>query len=119
MNTAETRQRDLQQNYFFLCNCSKCLGNKNIIIEWGNSPNHNHIVRTYFVCFADPTESVIMNAAACPNDQCDECLNLDNLIVECGRCGAKVTDEFSIRFDEVMHLTKTHIENMKDIACEL
>lgn len=32
-NTAEQRQRELQQNYFFLCECARCLGE--IVIVMG------------------------------------------------------------------------------------
>lgn len=61
-----------------------------------------------------------MNAAACPNEKCNEFLNLyaEPLPTECTKCKAEIGTEHVETFMEIMELTKIHVENMKDIACE-
>lgn len=61
-----------------------------------------------------------MNAAACPNEKCSEFLNLyaEPIPSECTKCKAKISPEHVETFNEIMELTKIHVENMKDIACE-
>lgn len=61
-----------------------------------------------------------MNAAACPNEKCCELLNLYAVPIpsECLKCKAEITTEHVETFNEIMELTKIHVENMKDIACE-
>ena len=70
--------------------------------------------------FTDSNESIVMNAAACPNAKCNEYINVQNNTKEdeCGSCGATITTEHISKYYEIMELTKLHIENMKDVACK-
>ncbi|KAG4070194.1 hypothetical protein HA402_003884 [Bradysia odoriphaga] len=89
LSTPDDRRTELQKNYFFLCDCMRCL---------------------------DPIESIESNAAACPNSKCNEYLDLCRLIDACPKCNAPITIEYAERFHEVVELTKTHLDKMKDIA---
>lgn len=91
LSTPEDRRMELQKNYFFLCDCVRCL---------------------------NPIESVESNAAACPNSKCNEYLDLRHLTDACPKCNARITDEYVDRFREVVEFTRMHLDKMKDIACK-
>lgn len=69
----------------------------------------------------DPTEQLEMNAAACPNKKCNAYLNVQSLPCaepfKCEKCHTIITHDFVENFHDTMEFTKTHVENMKDIAC--
>lgn len=57
-----------------------------------------------------------MDAAACPNKNCSAYvdINLNN----CQRCGTGISPRHRNCFAEAMTLTKSHLDNMKEIACK-
>lgn len=90
----EVRQRDLLSTYYFLCQCDRCLN-----IE----------------------ESKIMRAAACPNTNCNEPVEIKEITdnkLNCESCGAVVPDHFVQKYKEVTDFTEIHLQNMK-LACIL
>lgn len=89
--TPEDRRSELQKNYFFFCDCTRCL---------------------------NPIELVESNAAACPNSKCNEYLDARRSYDVCPKCNVRITDEHFERFFEVVELTKMHLDKMKDIACK-
>lgn len=111
VNTAEHRQQELLQNYFFLCQCVKCLG------SCIKSVGACGLLSVAFFHCTDPVERMEMNAAACPNVKCDGRIQMADER-KCDRCEALASDELVVKFDEIMDVTKTHVENMKEIACE-
>lgn len=62
-----------------------------------------------------------MNAAACPNKKCNAFINFECLEASttssCEKCHTTIQQDFFERFNETVDLTKSHVENMKDIAC--
>lgn len=92
LSTPEYRRSELERNYFFICDCTRCL---------------------------NPIESVESNGAACSNSKCNEILNFHQSIKECPKCNAIVTNEKIERFHEVLEFTKMQLDEMKDIACKL
>lgn len=91
LNTPEYRRNELERNYFFLCDCTRCLA---------------------------PAESIESNAAACPNSKCNEILDFNQSIEACPRCKAVITNEQIERFYEVMEFTKMQLDGMKDVSCK-
>lgn len=89
--TPEDRRIELQKNYFFFCDCSRCL---------------------------DPVESTESNAAVCPNSKCNEYLDSLQSYNACPKCSAEITPGYFERFYEVVEFTKMHLDKMKDIACK-
>lgn len=92
LTTPEDRRVELQKNYFFFCDCTRCL---------------------------NTVESVESTAAACPNVKCGEYLDFLRLNDACPKCNAVITKEQIERFYEVVEFTKMHLDKMKDIACKL
>lgn len=91
LTAPEDRRNELQKNYFFFCDCARCL---------------------------NPVESIESNAAACPNAKCNEYLDIRRLNDVCPKCNAAITNEHKDRFSEVIELTQMHLDQMKDIACK-
>lgn len=92
LSTTEDRRTELQKNYFFLCDCTRCL---------------------------DAVISIESNAAACPNSKCNEYLDSLRLNDACPKCKTLLTNEQIERFHEVMEFTKMHLDKMKEISCKL
>lgn len=59
-----------------------------------------------------------MLAAACPNRDCPELLDLLNA-EECSQCGEPIKIERRLEFKEVVEFSKMHLLNMKEIACKI
>ncbi|XP_037928610.1 histone-lysine N-methyltransferase SMYD3-like, partial [Teleopsis dalmanni] len=87
LNTTEQRRHDLKSNYYFYCFCSKCL---------------------------DSNELREMNAALCPNTNCN--MFLDISADKCSLCKTNINSEYRAAFNEAMALTKTHLDKMKEVA---
>ncbi|XP_055857396.1 histone-lysine N-methyltransferase SMYD3 [Episyrphus balteatus] len=85
LNTPEQRRQELSDNYFFLCICSKCI---------------------------DPQETVEMNGGVCPNKNCSEMVNMS--LNNCSKCGTGISPKHRNAYNEVLALTKLHLENMKE-----
>ncbi|XP_068910338.1 histone-lysine N-methyltransferase SMYD3 isoform X2 [Tenebrio molitor] len=97
LNTTKDRQKELEAAYYFLCQCPRCLA-------------------------PEPPE---INAAACPNDQCDNYIDAESASAndKCGKCGAAITENFLELFKQVIEFTDIHLQNMKQLAyfdvCEI
>jgi hypothetical protein len=93
LNTTKDRQKELEAAYYFLCQCPRCLA-------------------------PEPPE---INAAACPNDQCDNYIDAESASADdkCGKCGAAITENFLELFKQVIEFTDIHLQNMKQLACIL
>lgn len=89
MSTADDRRIELKSNYYFWCSCSKCI---------------------------DEKESLEMLAAACPNQNCPEMVDLSN--DKCFNCDEPIKIDRRTEFKEVMEFSKMHLLNMKEIACK-
>lgn len=89
MSTADDRRIELKSNYYFWCSCSKCI---------------------------DEKESLEMLAAACPNQNCPEMVDLSN--DKCFNCDEPIKMDRRTEFREVMEFSKMHLLNMKEIACK-
>ncbi|XP_014092807.2 histone-lysine N-methyltransferase SMYD3 [Bactrocera oleae] len=87
LNTPAQRRAELQANYYFFCICAKCTNTE---------------------------ETHEMLAAACANKNCNELLDIN--LNNCPRCDAGVSPKHRNAYNEAMTITKTHLENMKDIA---
>ncbi|KAI8125316.1 hypothetical protein FF38_09224 [Lucilia cuprina] len=87
LNTPEHRRRDLKDNYYFLCICSKCINDQ---------------------------EAVEMESACCINKKCNAALDIN--LNNCTECGTGIIPRHRNTFKEVMALTKQQLESMKDVA---
>ncbi|XP_030567936.1 histone-lysine N-methyltransferase SMYD3 [Drosophila novamexicana] len=87
LNTPEQRRADLKEHYYFLCVCSKCI---------------------------DPQEMHEMTAAVCPNASCDASVNIE--LAKCQSCDASVTPELRTAYNEIMSLTQSSLDSMKEVA---
>lgn len=97
MDTTETRRHELQQNYYFLCKCEKCL---------------------------DEQEPIEMNAGACPNGKCNAFINFDSFErfpAKCQNCEEIITDKHHQLYEDLMHTTQMHLDKMKlaGVACKI
>ncbi|RZC32557.1 histone-lysine N-methyltransferase SMYD3 [Asbolus verrucosus] len=90
LNTTKDRQKELEAAYYFLCQCPKCLA-------------------------PEPPE---INAAACPNKQCDNYIDIENANPDdkCCKCNAIISETFLEQFKQVVELTDMHLQNMKQLA---
>lgn len=89
LNTPEQRRADLKEHYYFLCVCSKCI---------------------------DPQEMHEMTAAVCPNGSCDASVNIQ--LDKCESCGTPVSEQLRTDYNEVMSLTQSSLDSMKEVACK-
>lgn len=87
LNIPEHRRRDLKDNYYFWCICSKC---------------------------TDDEETMQMEGACCTNRKCYAVVN--GSMTNCLQCGTGISPRHRKGFNEVMSLTKTQLETMKDVA---
>ncbi|XP_075155456.1 SET and MYND domain containing, class 3 isoform X1 [Haematobia irritans] len=87
LNTPAIRRRQLKDNYYFLCTCSKCI---------------------------DPQETLEMEAACCPNRKCKAYVDIS--LNNCPSCDAGINPRYRKGFLEAMELSKHQLNNMKDIA---
>uniref|UniRef100_A0A1I8MCF8 MYND-type domain-containing protein n=2 Tax=Musca domestica TaxID=7370 RepID=A0A1I8MCF8_MUSDO len=87
LNTPEQRRKDLKDNYYFLCICSKCI---------------------------DSQESLEMESACCPNRKCKACVDVK--LTNCSACGTGISPRHRNGFNEVMELTKLQLGSMKEVA---
>ncbi|EDW78250.1 uncharacterized protein Dwil_GK16327 [Drosophila willistoni] len=87
LNTPEQRRLDLKEHYYFLCVCSKC---------------------------TDRQEQREMEAAVCPFRKCGSSINVK--WTHCRNCQAGITPKLRNTYNEVMAMTKHHLESMKDVA---
>lgn len=94
LQSPEARRKTLESNYYFLCECASCL---------------------------DAEQSVLMNSAACPNEECGGWVSSDGengAAVKCSECDANVPAAFLRKYKNVMDSTKMHLQEMK-LACIL
>lgn len=89
LSPTEDRRKELQQSYYFVCDCSRCTNPQKFI-----------------------------TAAACPNDRCEHpCLI--NKEKACAKCRTQITDKYKEKFQEVTEFTVNQLNNMKSMACIL
>ncbi|KAJ6634633.1 Histone-lysine N-methyltransferase SMYD3 [Pseudolycoriella hygida] len=90
LSATEDRRSELQNNYFFFCDCSRCSNNANDKVE--------------------------ANAAACPS--CGKCVNVHDLQYgdACSNCKVQITQDQLDQYFEVVDVTKMHLDKMKDFA---
>ncbi|CAG9109899.1 unnamed protein product [Plutella xylostella] len=119
MKTPYERQAELLQNYYFLCQCTRCL---------------------------DETQLKMVHAAKCLNDQCSnpvqipwkkdvqlvmrpdqDAENKQNVpetngygyvddVIHCSECGYKYTEQHIEKFRKAMEFTEVHIQEMKSAS---
>lgn len=58
-----------------------------------------------------------MEGAVCPNRKCTAAV--DVALHNCPKCDMGISPRHRNAFVEAMALTKSHMENMKDVACKL
>lgn len=90
LDLPETRKAELKKNYYFDCDCPKC---------------------------SDPTQTVKMNAMACPSGKdCDGFVGPED--TACPECKAEVTAEHRQTFDDVIEMTQQALIEMQNIRCK-
>ncbi|KAM3966835.1 SET and MYND domain containing, class 3 [Aphomia sociella] len=122
MKTPYERQTELLENYYFLCQCDRCM---------------------------DETQIRMVHAAKCLNSECENPVNIpwkegcklvrgsedrlenghsksehDDIVnglsrrdgVCCEECGTKLTDKHVELFVNIMEFTELHLQNMKDAS---
>lgn len=87
LNTTETRRKELQDNYYFECMCSKCASTN----------------------FSDKMEGAI-----CPNKNCTAPVNVK--YNNCKLCNAGVTPKLRNAYVEALEFTKSQLTEMRDVA---
>lgn len=94
MSLKSERQQELENNYYFLCECPRCLS---------------------------PEPIVNMTGSACPNTNCDNCIDINNIEAgdRCGKCSTVISAEFITEFRVIMEMTQIHLDNMKETTCIL
>lgn len=87
LNTRDIRRKELKENYYFLCTCSRCV---------------------------DTEELSLMTSACCPNKKCDKAfVPSSDMIKECPKCDEAITIDFINKFETVMNFTIEQLEEMK------
>ncbi|XP_050079046.1 histone-lysine N-methyltransferase SMYD3 [Anopheles maculipalpis] len=90
IDTTDVRREQLADRYYFHCDCERC---------------------------RDEMEKQFMNAAACPNRNCQEPINMDDTGLECCPvCGTSITKSDRDTFAEISSLTRDHLAQMKSVA---
>lgn len=94
MTLTSERQKELETNYYFLCHCPKCLA---------------------------PEPLFEMNGSACPNSNCDNCIDVINVEPDqiCSKCNTTISEQFLREFQEIMEMTQMHLNTMKETTCIL
>lgn len=116
MDTTENRRYDLKKNYYFLCECARCLGNIFTFFKF-------HAFSSFIFFFLDQREPIAMNAAACPNKKCNAIINLEEKNVKlpfnCSKCVEIISEKQRQVYKDVMSMTRMHLDKMKSssIAC--
>nr|CAI5868987.1 unnamed protein product [Callosobruchus analis] len=88
MALKKERQAELESAYYFLCQCPRCL---------------------------EPEPMVEMMGMACPNKKCQNCIDSTSIKPgqKCSKCKTEIKEEFIREFDEIMDMTKMHLDKMK------
>lgn len=91
MNPSDVRRGQLRSQYYFECDCERC---------------------------RDEHELRLMNAAACPNTDCDEPLTMDakSKTPKCPRCDTAIKHSEREKFRDISALTMNKLAEMKDVA---
>ncbi|XP_052899084.1 histone-lysine N-methyltransferase SMYD3 isoform X2 [Anopheles moucheti] len=91
IDTTDVRREQLAERYYFRCECERC---------------------------RDEQEQKRMNAAACPNKNCEEPLDMhgSELKQQCPVCGTSVTPFDRETFNEISNFTRDHLAQMKSVA---
>lgn len=75
----------------------------------------------FISALSDQREPMEMNAAACPNPNCTEPLDMqtDDEVTKCQRCDEAVTDKHRQTYRDMMLVTRMHLDKMKQssVAC--
>ncbi|KAJ8985596.1 hypothetical protein NQ317_015087 [Molorchus minor] len=89
MALKEERQKELEKNYYFLCQCPKCL---------------------------QPEPVIEMTGGVCPNNDCDNCIDMSSTKAghSCSKCATEITEEFVRQFHEIMDMTSMHLDAMRE-----
>lgn len=95
MEPTELRQNEIFQQYYFVCECSRC---------------------------TDEKETAKMMGANCPNPKCDNCaLDLRKQISTCPQCDKPIDQDHQDMYDYLMQFTPTQLYEMSltDCGCKL
>lgn len=119
MDTTETRRFNLKKNYYFLCECARCLGMETLIFS---SQLCFQFICRLFRSWLDEREPIEMCAAACPNSGCIEMIHFKEntkLPFNCSKCDHLITEKHYQMFRDVTNATGMHLDKMKmsNIAC--
>lgn len=94
LQSPEARRKELQSNYYFLCECPNCL---------------------------DREQAILMNSAACPNRTCSGPIDPagdSDTDSQCSQCDTEIPASFLRKYKNVIEATKLHLQEMK-LACIL
>ncbi|XP_035905515.1 histone-lysine N-methyltransferase SMYD3 isoform X2 [Anopheles stephensi] len=90
IDTTDVRREQLSERYYFDCDCDRC---------------------------RDEQEQRRMNAAACPNRNCQESVDMnDSELEHCPLCGTSITNSDRDTFTEISSFTRDHLAQMKNVA---
>uniref|UniRef100_A0A182Y0G1 MYND-type domain-containing protein n=1 Tax=Anopheles stephensi TaxID=30069 RepID=A0A182Y0G1_ANOST len=90
IDTTDVRREQLSERYYFDCDCDRC---------------------------RDEQEQRRMNAAACPNRNCQEPVDMnDSELEHCPLCGTSITNSDRDTFTEISSFTRDHLAQMKNVA---
>uniref|UniRef100_A0A182S8N9 SET domain-containing protein n=1 Tax=Anopheles maculatus TaxID=74869 RepID=A0A182S8N9_9DIPT len=93
IDTSDVRREQLSDRYYFYCDCARC---------------------------RDENEQKCMNAAACPNRNCQEPVDMnDSKLERCPGCGTPITNSDRDTFAEISSFTRDHLAQMKSVACKV
>lgn len=95
LNTPQDRQKELQANYYFLCQCSVCL---------------------------DPRQISDMHSAICPNNKCEALIDMSNIAEDqssCEKCGEIISNTFVDNYTDAIEFTNHHLRESGNMACIL
>lgn len=127
MKTPWERQTELLETYYFLCQCDRCLDEKQLNYLHGAKCPNEKCDKPISIEWKSDCKLVIRedlknaqngNTEISTNGHTDKKQNgvngvLENDIVHCNDCGTKVTERQIEVFRKAMDFTELHLQNMK------
>ncbi|XP_061715999.1 histone-lysine N-methyltransferase SMYD3 [Cydia pomonella] len=127
MYTPYERQTDLLENYYFLCQCERCLDETQIrtvhAAKCLNSECKNTVNIPWKNCpLVRKADTKHVNGNSVNGDTNGDTVNGENKveelpdIIRCDECGTKYTDKHVEDFQRAMDITEEHLKVMKDAS---
>ncbi|CAH0722239.1 unnamed protein product, partial [Brenthis ino] len=128
MKTPYERQMELLENYYFLCQCDRCMDENHIKYEHAakclntKCDNPINIIWKENLLLVKNPEPKVENKVTNGEDHVENGVNCEKIdgelndLVRCDECGTKFSEERIEMFVKSMEFSEVHLSNMKETS---